>query len=159
MRQFCVNVNFDAFWVIFAFPTQAHWIRHTLKPLYTNFHNLYTKTTSTSHFQEIFTVYTFGHSLTFQTAFLTYLRPPYWILWYQFHSNSFCLSRNEFPGLKNGIHDVSHKFIEWKLPNSEIHHFAGVAIFDDPQNDLNDLKKIEPYDFVLDGHLKVPNQP
>ena len=57
------------------------------------------------------------------------------------------------------MYDVSHKDIEWKLPKSEIHHFAGVATFDDPQNDLNDLKKIEPYDFWLDGHLKAPNQP
>ena len=34
-----------------------------------------------------------------------------------------------------------------------------VATFDDPQIDLNDLKKIEPYDFWLDRPLKVPNQP
>ena len=30
--------------------------------------------------------------------------------------------------------------------------------FDDPKNDLNDLEKIEPYDFLLDGPLKIPNQ-
>ena len=34
----------------------------------------------------------------------------------------------------------------------------GVVIFDDPQNDLNDLEKIQPYDFRLDGPLKMPNQ-
>ena len=34
----------------------------------------------------------------------------------------------------------------------------GVVTFDDPQNDLNDLEKIEPYDFQLDGPLKMPNQ-
>ena len=34
----------------------------------------------------------------------------------------------------------------------------GVVTFVDPQNDLNDLEKIEPYDFQLDGPLKSPNQ-
>ena len=33
-----------------------------------------------------------------------------------------------------------------------------VAIFNDPQNDLNGVKKIEPYNFWLDGPLEVPNQ-
>ena len=31
--------------------------------------------------------------------------------------------------------------------------------FDDPKNDLNDLEKIQPYDFQLDGPLKVSHQP
>ena len=34
----------------------------------------------------------------------------------------------------------------------------GVVTFDDPQNDLNDLEKIQPYDFQLDEPLKKPNQ-
>ena len=34
-----------------------------------------------------------------------------------------------------------------------------VPIYGDPQNDLNDLEKIHPYDFWLDGPLKMPNQP
>ena len=33
-----------------------------------------------------------------------------------------------------------------------------VAIFNDPQNDLNGVKKIEPHNFWLDGPLEVPNQ-
>ena len=33
-----------------------------------------------------------------------------------------------------------------------------VVTFDNPQNDLSDLEKIEPYDFQLDGPLKSPNQ-
>ena len=37
--------HFDAFRVIFAFSTKAHRIRHTSKPLYTNFHALYIKST------------------------------------------------------------------------------------------------------------------
>ena len=36
--------------------------------------------------------------------------------------------------------------------------FVGFASFDDPQNDLNDLEKIQPYEFQLDGPLKMPNQ-
>ena len=40
--------HFDAFGVIFAFPPQAHWIRHTSKPPYTKFHALYIKTTCPS---------------------------------------------------------------------------------------------------------------
>ena len=34
----------------------------------------------------------------------------------------------------------------------------GVVPFADPQNDLSDLEKIQPYDFQLDGPLRVPNQ-
>ena len=34
----------------------------------------------------------------------------------------------------------------------------GVVTFDDPENYLNDLEKIQPYDFQLDGPLKIPNQ-
>ena len=33
----------------------------------------------------------------------------------------------------------------------------GVVTFEDPQNDLNDLEKIQFYDFQLDGPLKMPN--
>ena len=44
-----------------------------------------------------------------------------------------------------------------KIRNSSFR--GGVATFDDPQNDLNDLKKIEPHDFWLDRPLEVPNQP
>ena len=44
-----------------------------------------------------------------------------------------------------------------KIIKSPFH--GGVAIIDDPQNDLNDLEKIQPYDFWLDGILEVPNQP
>ena len=34
----------------------------------------------------------------------------------------------------------------------------GAVTFADPQNDLSDLEKIQPYDFQLDGPLRVPNQ-
>ena len=34
----------------------------------------------------------------------------------------------------------------------------GAVTFADPQNDLSDLEKIQPYDFQLDGPLKIPNQ-
>ena len=37
--------NFDAFNVTFRLPTVFHSIRHTLKPLCTNFHNCYIKPT------------------------------------------------------------------------------------------------------------------
>ena len=40
----------------------------------------------------------------------------------------------------------------------KISNFAGVAIIDDPKNDLNDFKKIHPYDFWLDGNFEVSNQ-
>ena len=45
-----------------------------------------------------------------------------------------------------------------KLQNQNFTLSRGMAIFDDPQNDLNDLEKIQPYDFWLDGPLKVQNQ-
>ena len=45
-----------------------------------------------------------------------------------------------------------------KCQNQNFTLSRGMAIFDDPQNDLNDLEKIQPYDFLLDGPLKLQNQ-
>ena len=45
--------------------------------------------------------------------------------------------------------------------NYQYHNFLithQVVTFDDPKNDLNDLEKIGPYDFALDGPLKMQNQ-
>ena len=50
------------------------------------------------------------------------------------------------------------RVLDKKLPNQNFIISGGFAIFDDPQNDLNDLEKIEPYDFLLDGPLKMQNQ-
>ena len=51
------------------------------------------------------------------------------------------------------------KILLEKCQNQNFTLLLGVAIYDDPQNDLNDLEKIQPHDFWLDGPLKVPNQP
>ena len=58
----------------------------------------------------------------------------------------------------NCIYHVLHKGIEQKLIKPEFFPSWEIVTFDDPQNDLNDLEKNEPYDFLLDGPLKMPNQ-
>ena len=45
--------HFDSIEAILQLVTIHHWIRHTSKPLYTNFYDLYTKATSTSLFDKI----------------------------------------------------------------------------------------------------------
>ena len=86
------------------------------------------------------------------------LRPPYWILWGQYGSNLHFDLRNEIPDPKNGIYHVSRYGVAEMCKNHKFTISWGVAIIDDPQNDLNDLEKIHPYDFWLDGPLEVPNQ-
>ena len=44
------------------------------------------------------------------------------------------------------------------MKNKILSFYMGVVTFDDPQNDLNDLEKIEPIVFWWNGPLKVPNQ-